>query len=416
MKNNNSLKALLLFTVFIILFSISIIFFNLNNKSQNIVLANKEEILTTFKPREYKTQNNTNTNHLGGSNDDILLNTFSIKDNIYVLFETKSNDNDLCLKENNDKTISIALFDSNGSLISVKTINVAYEYITSFYLNNFIYIFENNSLGLEIAFDTTNNTSKTIEHKKPFDNVIKIENEIIYIYKGKETKILNIKNNLISIPNNFTYIDNIVCDNKNYLLFNDGQNQHFFNIQERGFTLSFFDCEILEILSFNNNILIIFNTNSRYVFSKFTSNFEECFSTELEHIGTNLIQLLTKNNGYLIYTIPENKIIEIFICSHGDIIYTKTTEQTEIKQVIDFYVLDNNFIIIGKTISDNFYLKILDINLEEKKYMALNTSTTIYNYIFFLKDNKIHLFATTDFANFEFSDNFGKQDIFVFIK
>ena len=416
MKNNNSLKALLLFTVFIILFSISIIFFNLNNKSQNIVLANKEEILTTFKPREYKIQNNININHLGGSNDDILLNTFSIKDNIYVLFETKSNDNDLCLKENNDKTISIALFDSNGSLISVKTINIAYEYITSFYLNNFIYIFENNSLGLEIAFDTTNNTSKTIEHKKTFDNVIKIENEIIYIYKGKETKILNIKNNLISIPNNFTYIDNIVCDNKNYLLFNDGQNQHFFNIQERGFTLSFFDCEILEILSFNNNILIIFNTNSRYVFSKFTSNFEECFSTELEHIGTNLIQLLTKNNGYLIYTIPENKIIEIFICSHGDIIYTKTTEQTEIKQVIDFYVLDNNFIIIGKTISDNFYLKILDINLEEKKYMALNTSTTIYNYIFFLKDNKIHLFATTDFANFEFSDNFGKQDVFVFIK
>ena len=415
MKNNNSLKALLLFTVFIILFSISIIFFNLNNKSQNIVLANKEEILTTFKPREYKIQNNININHLGGSNDDILLNTFSIKDNIYVLFETKSNDNDLCLKENNDKTISIALFDSNGSLISVKTINIAYEYITSFYLNNFIYIFENNSLGLEIAFDTTNNTSKTIEHKKTFDNVIKIENEIIYIYKGKETKILNIKNNLISIPNNFTYIDNIVCDNKNYLLFNDGQNQHFFNIQERSFKLSFFDCEILEILSFNNNILIIFNTNSRYVFSKFTSNFEECFSTELEHIGTNLIQLLTKNNGYLIYTIPENKIIEIFICSHGDIIYTKTTEQTEIKQVIDFYVLDNNFIIIGKTISDNFYLKILDINLEEKKYMALNTST-IYNYIFFLKDNKIHLFATTDFANFEFSDNFGKQDIFVFIK
>ena len=415
MKNNNSLKALLLFTVFIILFSISIIFFNLNNKSQNIVLANKEEILTTFKPREYKTQNNTNTNHLGGSNDDILLNTFSIKDNIYVLFETKSNDNDLCLKENNDKTISIALFDSNGSLISVKTINIAYEYITSFYLNNFIYIFENNSLGLEIAFDTTNNTSKTIEHKKTFDNVIKIENEIIYIYNGKETKILNIKNNLISIPNNFTYIDNIVCDNKNYLLFNDGQNQHFFNIQERGFTLSFFDCEILEILSFNNNILIIFNTNSRYVFSKFTSNFEECFSTELEHIGTNLIQLLTKNNGYLIYAIPKNKIIEIFICSHGDIIYTKTTEQTEIKQVIAFYVLDNNFIIIGKTISDNFYLKILNISLEEKKYMALN-ACTIYNYIFFLKDNKIHLFATTDFANFEFSDNFGKQDVFVFIK
>ena len=415
MKNNNSLKALLLFTVFIILFSISIIFFNLNNKSQNIVLANKEEILTTFKPREYKTQNNTNTNHLGGSNDDILLNTFSIKDNIYVLFETKSNDNDLCLKENNDKTISIALFDSNGSLISVKTINVAYEYITSFYLNNFIYIFENNSLGLEIAFDITNNTLKTIEHKKPFDNVIKIENEIIYIYKNKETKILNINNNLISIPNNFTYTDNIVCDNKNYLLFNDGQNQHFFNIQERSFKLSFFDCEILEILSFNNNILIIFNTNSRYVFSKFTSNFEERFSTELEHIGTNLIQLLTKNNGYLIYAIPKNKIIEIFICSHGDIIYTKTTEQTEIKQVIDFYVLDNNFIIIGKTISDNFYLKILNISLEEKKYMALNTST-IYNYIFFLKDNKIHLFATTDFANFEFSDNFGKQDIFVFIK
>ena len=416
MRNYNSLKAILIFAVLIILFSLSIVFINFNDKNSNTVLANKENTLAKFAPREYKTQNNTNTNHLGGSEDEILLNTFTTNDKIYVLFRTLSQDYDLCENKEENEALFIALFDFEGSLLNIIYICNSYGYINSFKINNFIYIFKNEDCGIEVVFDTTKNQIQTTnKHKNLFDTILEIENKIIYIYKNNSEKIININDILKSIPTNYTFEKDISANNKNYLIFYDGQNEHIFDIQKMSFILSFENCKIMDLFVANTDILIAFKLENLIILSKFSQNFEEYFSTQISQNGTDLIKLTTKNSGYLIYTIKENTIIQTFICNHGDIIYENNFTLDNTKEIINIVQENDEFLITTKTINDNFYVGLYNDNFKEKKYMALNTST-IYNYNLFLKDNKIHLLVTTAFSNFEFLDSFGKQEIFIFIK
>lgn len=415
MKNNNTLKAILIFAIFIILFSISLFFINNNEKPNNLVLANKEELNEKiFIPRKAKTSNNTTLNNIGGSNDEILLNTFFIDNKIYVLFKSTSNDYDLIT--NNNKTLNLALLDDNLSLLAIYEINNIEEYITSFLFNNNIYIFQNENCGIETIFDTyENKILKVNEFPNLFNNAFIVNNNIVYIFNQNDEKILNILGNLFHLDKNTKYQTFISTPNKTFLVFYDNKNSYIFDVQKNSFIFTFESCKIANIKQENDYIFIIFDINKHIVFSKFTNDFKEIFSTEINTLGTNFIELSIKNNGYLIYTKEINNIITTFICLHGDIISRTSKTIENVKEIICAEFFKNNLILIGITQNNNFFISIQNENLDEKKYMTLNTNV-IYNFNYNFANDKIYLFVSSEFNSFEFIDNFGKQDIFAFLK
>lgn len=418
MKNNNSLKAILFFTVFIILFSISIALININDKKDAPVLASKQEISKNiFTPRESKNYNDIQLNNIGGSKNDTLLKTFYIQDKIYVLFKTDSTDVDLIENTLSEEALALAILNNNASLIMLYTLGQANDYVESFLINSSIHIFQNNNNnGIETIFDTTENKIKqTINHKNKFDTIDSIQDTIIYIYKNQNNKTLNINDNLTNIPSFYTYKKSIETNNNNFLIFAENNNIHIFNIQKNSFILTFEDTKIINTYCINNEIFIIFVIEDTFILSKFSYEFKPEFSCELNISGTNLIEFRVKTNGYLIYTIENNTIKTTFICLHGDIINESVAHFDNIKNIYKMILNDNDIFLIGKTNYDNFFVYNFDENFTEKKYMTLSNSA-IYNYNLILKNNKIYLFTTTESSSFEFLDNFGKKDIFVFIK
>ena len=419
MKNNHSFKAIAFFAILIILCYVSIIFININKKESNALLETLPQIKNEnkFTPRESKKdfENFLYLNNLGGSYDETLLNSFVTEKNIVILFTTNSNDFDLCENKNKKTTLSISIFDSNGSLLKIKYLGEIDEYIDSYINDDFIYIFYNkDTFGFETKIDFSLNTESTKKHNYQFDKTLLISNHIIYIYRKETSKTLVVLNNIFNIPTNYYYFTNLSLNNKDYIIFSYLNNFCFYNIQENSFSLTLNECEIIDILSTKNEILMLFKINNDLIFSKFNEELKEVFSTHISTNDTNKAKILTKNNSYVIYEINNTEINSYFICLHGDIIETK--KQINLNSFYKNIILNKNSIILfGNNKSDNFFITILNEVLTEKKYMALSIST-IYNYNLHIKDNVAIFITTTSFNNFEFIDNFGNKDIFLFIK
>ena len=419
MKNNHSLKAIVFFAFLIILCCISIIFINTNKNKNNALLETIPEIKDEIKftPRESKEDFESFSffNNLGGSCDEILLDSLVTDKNIIILFETTSTDFDLCENKSQQQTLAISLFSTNGSLLEINYLGNIDKYINSYIKNNFLYIFYNkDTFGFEIKFNLSTKSKETKKHNNKFDEILLISNEFVYIYEKETHKTLAVLDNFFDIPTNYSYFTNFNISNKDYVVFSNLNNFYFYNIQENSFLLTFEECKIIDILSAENEILLLFKVNNELILSKFDKNLEEVFSTHISSIGTNSGKILTKNNGYLIYEINNKILNSYFVCLHGDII--KTNNQTNPDYSYENLLIHNNTITtIGKNKSDNFFVKILNEELNEKKYMALSTSA-IYNYNLHIKDDVAILITTTSFNNFEFIDNFGSKDIFLFIK
>ena len=416
-KNFNTIKAAIIMGIMIIFCIVSVLFFNKQTSSTPPVLA------TQSQPQEETTKAKKGIspvqfyNNFGGNNDDYLLDSKIINENIYLLSKSNSQDKHLS-KNTQTNCIYLQKLSLNCDLIETRII-LSYQnlYNAKIINDNIIIVFKQNNENYKYEYNIHSAISKTTKILQNINNCLFFENNIITTEKLESTQNIYLNSVLITTVSANHTISNIFkyCNNT-YICFKNINSIEIFSINEKSIKLCFENSTIISTQTIEDFLFISLYTENKVIILKLNLNFEIVFSCEVNDTIFDSVQIIKITNGYNVYCYKTEKqlIFSYFLCQHGDLISSSQHTLKDIKNIINLEIKENQLLLHATTKADNFILETLTFSFETKKQVVLNTNTTCINYLILNDKDATYICLTTTANNLEFSDNFGKSDVFVF--
>ncbi len=348
----NIIKAVFLIITIGLLSIISIL--QTNNKDNISSAVTPQPAPPTYKnPTKSTNPNIEYYNTIAGSGDEDLYKVIT-KDNYYVIGSTRSHDGDFC--NNTKDSIFVSKINKSGTIL--KTITIPYQsYFDSIQYKDYIVITYNNTDNANyiayITFDLSLTTQKT---QDGYDKLY-IADNILYGYNTLSSKLYNIiDNTYYCIGYNNYVMDNIMINNGELVLFlwqnsfvivkiNQGKNNLILELEDISFVNSQYmqeDCFVSVVI---DNQLLINKID-------YKGNIIFCYEDDFD--SPKRVDIITQPNGYDIYISDSNTTQKIFLCNHGDNIYSENLDLANIKYISND---NNNTIIVASTLSNNTVIK-----------------------------------------------------------